>query len=518
MVDTPHAHTGADPLSNNPAPVAADGPQSPASAAALGGQVRRAVFWRTGTQILSQVISWGATLIVIRLLAPADYGLFAMAQVMMTFLDFLNGYGFASALIQSKEVSKHAIRQALGLAMLMNGSIALLQYSLADHVAAYYGKPEVADILHVLAFIYCATPFIIVPEVMLSRSLEFRKQAIVNLSSAMIAASVSLGCALMGYGVWTLVYAPMALFACRAIGLTIAARLFILPSFDFRGAGSILKFGAAMMGSHLFWVMQSQSDIFIAGRQVSAHQLGLYAEALFLTQLVMSKFVPPLNQVAFPAYSRMQDDRAAVRRYFVNTMQIIMLATAPIFIGIAASARPLVLVLFGEKWLDMAPLMHVLGLAMPLMTAQILFAPVNNALGRPDISMKTSACGAIIFTAAFLFGARAGVTGLTFGWLCSAPVLLGVTIYMGRSLNGVGYRDVLGAIAPAIGCALAMGALVWGLDRLIAGSLSAPLHLGLLIGTGGAFYAALVWMFQRQTLLGLIALIRNKQLPEQSPG
>ena len=63
-----------------------------------------------------------------------------------------------------------------------------------------------------------------------------------------------------------------------------------------------------------------------------------------------------------------------------------------------------------------------------------------------------------------------------------------------------------------------MGALVWGLDRLIAGSLSAPLHLGLLIGTGGAFYAALVWMFQRQTLLGLIALIRNKQLPEQSPG
>ena len=76
---------------------------------ALGGQVRQAVFWRTGTQIVSQTISWTATLIVIRLLEPADYGLFAMAQVMMTFLDFLNGYGFASALIQSKQLARQAI-------------------------------------------------------------------------------------------------------------------------------------------------------------------------------------------------------------------------------------------------------------------------------------------------------------------------------------------------------------------------------------------------------------------------
>ena len=69
------------------------------SKAGLSGQVRRAIFWRTGTQILSQIISWTVTLIVIRILNPADYGLYAMAQVMMTFLDFLNGYGFASALI-----------------------------------------------------------------------------------------------------------------------------------------------------------------------------------------------------------------------------------------------------------------------------------------------------------------------------------------------------------------------------------------------------------------------------------
>lgn len=488
---------------------------APESVAALGGKVRRAVFWRTGTQIFSQLISWSATLIVIRLLNPADYGLFAMAQVMMTFLDFLNGYGFASALIQSKEVSKQAIRQALGLAMLLNGGIAALQFAIAPHVAAYYGKPEVAQLLHVLAAVYLFTPFIIVPEVILSRSLEFRKQAIVNISAAMVGAVASLGFALAGCGVWTLVYAPLCLIATRAIGLTIAAGVYVWPSFNFRGAGTIIKFGLAMMGSHLFWVMQSQSDIFIAGRRFEAHDVGLYAEALFLTQLVMAKFVPSLNQVAFPAYARMQDDRAAVRWSFLAAIQLIMLVTAPIYIGIAASSGPLIEVLFGSKWLGMAPLVQILGLAMPMMTVQILFAPVSNALGRPDLSMKTSACGAILFTLAFFIGSRFGIHGMTIAWLVAAPLLLLATTLVAGPVSGTSVSDIIAATLPGFASALVMGLAVTGVDQLLAAqglaaSWPAALRLALLVTTGAATYAALSWWTQRPALLRAINLLRKR--------
>lgn len=472
--------------------------------------MRKAVFWRTGSQLVAQTISWSATLIVIRLLNPADYGLFAMAQVMMTFLDFLNGYGFASALIQSKEVSRHAIRQALGIMMLLNGSIAALQYLLAPTVAAYYGKPEVEQLLHTLAFIYLATPFIIVPEVMLSRSLHFHKQAIVNLTAAMVGAITSLSCAYAGYGVWTLVYAPLALFATRAIGLTFAARLFVLPTFDFRGAGHIIRFGGALMLSHLFWVIQSQSDIFIAGRKFSAHDVGLYSEAVFLTQLVMAKFVPALNQVAFPAYSRLQDDPAAIRWSFLSSIQLVILATAPIFIGIAASAEPIVEVLFGEKWLAMAPLMQMLGLAMPLMTLQIMFAPVSNALGRPDRAVRTSLCGALLFAASFWLGAQSGNLGLATAWLIGAPLLLLITIYIHGRVSGVSITDVAGAALPGLGCALVMGAIVRMVDWLGADHLHGAVHLALLVAIGGAAYAALSWQFQRATVRRFIGVIRRK--------
>ncbi len=488
-------------------------PGAPGTIADLGGQVRRAVFWRTGTQILSQTISWGATLIVIRLLAPADYGLFAMAQVMMTFLDFLNGYGFASSLIQAREVSRQAIRQALGLMIVMNTGIAVLQFAAAPLVAAYYGKPEVESLLHHLAFIYLATPFIIVPEVLLSRSLDFRRQAVVNLTAAVVGATVSLTCALGGLGVWTLVYAPVALFFTRAIGLTIAARLFVLPSFDFRGAGTILKFGGALMATHLFWVIQSQSDIFIAGRLFSAHQVGLYSEALFLTQLVMSKFIPPLNQVAFPAYARLQDDPAQLKRSFLGAVQLIMLVAAPIFLGIAASAAPLVEFLFGAKWLDMVPFIRTIALAMPLMTLQILFAPVSNALGRPDISMRISACGALLFGTAYLVGSRFGTPGLAAAWLVAAPLLLWFTIRTAGRLSGVSMADVAAHALPGIGSALLMGALVRACDHLVPPSLPAPLHLLLLVLCGIVIYAGLALWWQRPAVERLRTTLRRRAAP-----
>ena len=477
---------------------------------ALGGQVRQAVIWRTGTQILGQVISWTATLIVIRLLEPADYGLYAMAAVMMTFLDFLNGYGFASALIQSKNLAKQAIRQALGITILLNCGIAALQVAIAPIVAAYYGRPEIADLLRVLALIYVVTPFIIIPEVILSRGLDFRKQAIVNLTAAMVGAGVSLTLALSDYGIWTLIYAPIAVSFTRGVGLTIAARLFVLPSFDFRGAGGIAKFGGAMMLSHLFWVVQSQSDIFIAGRMYTPTEIGLYAQALFLTQLVMAKFVPALNQVAFPAYARLQDDLPSLRWGFLGSVRLIMLATAPIYIGIAASAAPLVEVLFGAKWLAMAPMMQLLGFAMPLMTLQILFAPMHNALGRPDLSVKSAASGALLFACAFLIGAQYGVIGLAIAWLVSSPLLLWVTVQLGRSLTGITLSEITAAAMPAIASAVMMGAIVWGFDHAFAPHLAPIPHLLLLVSIGGATYAALSWWLQRETLLRLAGLLRRR--------
>ena len=484
------------------------------SDAAFGSRVRSAVIWRSGSQILAQIITWASTLLVIRLLDPADYGLFAMTQVVLSFLAFLNGWGFASALVQSDSVDPFRIRQAFGLLLLLNALLAAIQYFGAPVAAAYYGQPMVADLLRVQALMFLATPFIALPEVMMSRALDFRRQAIVNLLAALAGAGTALGCALAGYGVWTLVYAPIAMFWTRAIGLTLVARLLVWPSFDFRGCGQIVGFGSAVLFSQLFWLVQSQSDIFIAGARFDAHALGLYAEALFLAQIFMAKFVPPLNEVAFPAYARIKTDAAAVRWSFLKTVRILMLVAAPFYCGLAVVAGPMIDTLFGAKWLGMVPYIQLISLALILMTVQILFAPVTNALGKPSISMFTAMSGAILFPVAFLIGARWGLIGMAWAWLGAAPLLLVATARLSAPLIGVTLWDIARSMLPGLVPALVMTIGVGFAGQILAPlGLAAPLRLTLLVGLGVVLYGLLLWLLERDALAEVFRLVLRRRAP-----
>ena len=151
-----------------------------ANDAGFGARIRSAILWRSGSQILSQMMSWIVTLAVIRLLDPADYGLFAMTQVILNFATFLNGYGLVSALVQSDSVTPHRLRQAFGIMLLLNGGLALLQLLIAPLAADYYDQPMVADLLRVQALLYLSTPFLSVPEAIMGRALVCARAALIT--------------------------------------------------------------------------------------------------------------------------------------------------------------------------------------------------------------------------------------------------------------------------------------------------------------------------------------------------
>src|SRR3546814_7726926 len=88
---------------------------------------------------------------------------------------------------------------------------------------------------------------------------------------------------------------------------------------------------------------------------LSPHELGLYSEALFLTQIFVSRFIPPLNDVAFPAYARMQADKSMLNQSFCKAVRLILLVACPLYLGMAVVAEPFIQILFGSKWLGMAP-------------------------------------------------------------------------------------------------------------------------------------------------------------------
>lgn len=475
----------------------------------LREQVRSAVIWRSGAQIAGQVIAWLSTFLVIRILSPSDYGLFAMTQVILVLLNMLNGYGLASALIQRAEAGERAQRQLFGMLILLNVGLGGLQFAMAPLAGLYFRHPEVIPLLRVQALLYLTTPFIAFPYALLARQMDFKKQASVNLLSAVAGAVTALGGAMGGLGVWTLVAAPLALFTTRAVGMMAAARAWVWPSFDFRGARDMARYGGLMAAGQAFWFIHSQADVFIAGRMLDAHWLGIYTTSLFLTQILVSKFVPPLNDVAFSAYARIHNDSESVAGPFLTAVRTIMLVALPCYFGLAVTAEPLVHVVLGPKWIEAGPIVAILALAMPFVTLMALFAPASDARGRPEVSLRTGLFGAIILPVGFVAGVQWGVAGLATSWLIAYPLYTLAGALVTLPAIGVRMRDLLAELQVPLLASLAMALVLLILDRTLP-PLADGLHLAILVAAGGAAYVGWLLLFARGTVRDTIALVRNR--------
>lgn len=480
---------------------------SEASAASRGlrAQVRSAVIWRSGTQVFSQLVAWLSTFLVIRILTPSDYGLFAMTSVVLVLLTLFNGQGFANAAIQQRKGGARQLRQLFGLLLLFNCALAAIQVAIAPLAAQFYHQPKVAELLRVQALIYLTNPFFALGYTVLARAMDFRRQAQVNIVSALVGAATALGGALAGWGVWTLVLAPLASFATRGFGMAWAARAFVWPSFDFRGVGALAGYGGVMMAGQLFWFAQTQADILIAGRSFSPTELGFYTTALFLSQIFVTKVVPPLNEVAFSAYARIQDDAAAVAANFLRSVRVVMTLAMPFCLGLAAVAEPAVHVLLGDKWLPTAPIVRLLALAMPFMTLHVMFGPATNACGRPGIATRTAILGAVLMTACYLIGVSFGAQGIAAAWLVAWPVLTAVSAAWSLSALGVRAEQLREALLPPVLAGTAMGLIVTVLDRALP-PLPEAARLAVLVTVGGAVFGGWLLAFARDRLDEILRL------------
>ena len=497
----------------NPAPIHGESDVRAGTASVLRTQIRNAVLWRSGTQIAGQLVTWGATFLVIRILNPADYGLVAMTGAIMLFLSLVNGYAFANAVIQRERVSRDDLAQLFGILIATNAVLAILQLLAAPLAAAYYREPMVAQLLVVQALLYPTTPFVVLAYAILSREMDFKAQARVNFLSALVIAAFSLGGALSGWGVWTIVIAPLAGAWVRAIGLTIAAKSWMRPRFSFRQSLWIWRFGGAVLAGQVFWFVQSQADIFIVGRYYDAAELGIYSTALFLTQLFVTKVVPPLNEVAFSAYARINALRTAIGPAFLRGCQLVMLAGLPVFAGFALTAEPLVLTVLGAKWAGTIPFVVLLAIAMPLKTFLTLIGPACNAIDRTDIPLKNSLAGAIVMPVAYIVALQWGLIGIAWAWIAGYSVLAAIAAHQTFGALGITWRGFARMLAPALFATLAMAGMVWTVD-LWAAALPQPLRLAALVATGAITYGAWLVLFARDTVRAVIHLALDRQVPE----
>lgn len=383
----------------------------------LKHQVLKSLAWLAIFKYAGQIITWAITIYVIRILNPADYGLMAQAYVFVGFLAMLSEFGIGVALVQAKEIDLQLLKEFFGFVVSLNCLLAGLLFIGAPLLSAYFKEPLLIEIFRVLSSVFILLGLYSIPQSIILRNMEFRLKAKVDFLAAIGAALVTLALALSGYGVWALVIGTLSTHVILVLGYNCVGQSVLVPSFSFKKLRSLISFGGYLTGSRLLWYFYTKADIVISGRFLSNETLGVYSVAMNLSSLPLEKFFPIVNQVAFPAYSKIQSDITAVQKNLLKSIRLISIFLFPVFFGLFAIAPDLIILLLGTEWAEVILPFQILCLIMPLRGLRSLFAPMLNGIGRPDIEFYNVILTAIIMPICFVIGIYWGLIGLSLAWL-----------------------------------------------------------------------------------------------------
>ena len=201
----------------------------------LRSQVLSGFRWTATVRLLSQMITWAITLVVIRLLTPTDYGLLAMATVFIAFLSMFSEFGLGPAVVQKRDVDDELLRRVFGLVLVIHVSLTGMLVLGAPLIASFYAEPRVVPVVQVLALQFIIAAFSVVPDAQLQRRMEFRNRSLLDLSGAMVGSATTLTMAFMGAGVWALVTGSLLGALWRTIGINWLSPFVRWPDFWLKG-------------------------------------------------------------------------------------------------------------------------------------------------------------------------------------------------------------------------------------------------------------------------------------------
>jgi O-antigen/teichoic acid export membrane protein len=476
----------------------------------IRGKVMSALRWSAAARFLGQAVSWAITILVIRLLSPGDYGLMAMAMVLVSFLVLLNTLGLDAVLVQDKALDEQMRRKIFGIVIVANVLFFLLLFLGAGVVADFYGEPVLAPIVRVLSLQFLLLIFETLPQAKLERDIDFARRSVVDFATLVLGSLTTLALALAGQGVWALIWGTLATNATRMLGLNLIARNLVWPSFDWRGMRKHLVFGGFVTGDRGLWFLFSESDKLIGGKLLGHQLLGYYAVASQVASLPIHKITGLLNSVAFPAFSHAHahTSQETVQGYLLKATRIIGIAAFPVFFGISCTAEPIIACLLGEKWLPAAPLLQLLGVVMPFRLLSNIFPPLLWGVGHPGASAFNLLIAAILMPAAFLFGTRWGVIGLAYAWLCMYPLVFFVTALRTCRVVGARMMDYFRQMLRPVAAGMIMYASVKFMQPHVYGGSGDWVYLLQLVLVGVIAYGTAMLLIDRAGLRETVELIR----------
>jgi O-antigen/teichoic acid export membrane protein len=443
----------------------------------------RGIPWTLLTYAATRVVTLVATLALARLLAPADFGLFAMATVGMELLSVFSGLWLGAALVVRRDMNARA--QGTVLTMLLAGGalLALVLIAVAPALAAFFGEPRLTGIAALLAAVLLVSGINWFYETVLQRELAFRRRFACQLVRTLTFAAVALGLAILGAGVWSLIGAYLAGYLANGAALLALTPYRVRPAFDRGEARRILRDGRGFLGQDLAGFLSENADYFAVGRLLGPTQLGFYAMAFRQSSLPHYAIAEPVAKVTFPAFAQMRHRGEDVRPAFVNVLRMVALATCPAGVVLSAAAVPFTVALLGTDWRPTAAPLAILGVWAVVRPLQLTMGSLLNSLGRAEVYGRVALVSLVpLVLATFAAAGVGGITSVAWVLLAHMTVTFGVLAVVACRAAHVEARSLARALWPLA----AASAVAWVVTRT-AGTLFMSLGAGVaLVAATGA--------------------------------
>jgi O-antigen/teichoic acid export membrane protein len=465
--------------------------------------VRHAAVWAMGGQYLSFGIQFITSVIISRFfLTPSEVGLFSIALSAALVVSVLQDFGLTRYISGLPRIDAEDLSRCSSVALTFSFVVAGLIAAAAYPMAHSYHQPALAPLLLIIAASYLFVPLAVVPLALMGRAMSFRAHFTVNVGGALAQGLVALTLAALGYSAFALAWATLANGFARGIIAQVLRPALPWP-LRMDGTGAILSMGSRLTSLYATYGISQRSPDMIVGKLLGLLAVGHYSRATSLSDQFRTLISGAIGSVFYPAFARIRDRGEPLGPAYLRVVAGYTAIIWPGMAGLALSAKPIVHLLYGDKWMAVAPLLSIVSLTEIFLVMLPLHTDLPILLGRVNKVLAYGVIDTILSLGLLGLGCLWGVEGaaasrLVYGlaWLLLyARFVQGLVQFNIGAIIDIYIKSALAAAAAL--APLALVYLLWvGPDDIGLPTLFATVGLG-----------ALTW-------LGAMVLLRHPALDD----
>lgn len=466
------------------------------------------VAWASMSRLAIQVLQFGSTIALARLLTPDDFGLVAIVTTLTGFAFLFADLGLGAAIIHSQEATEDELSSAFWINVLAGFGLTGLFVALAEPIARLYGHPDLR-LLIILGSLSFSLSMGVVHSALLQKQMRFRLLGSIELVAVLVYSCAAIGLAAAGAGALSLVLGSIVQTTFFTVALWTAVRWRPRQFLTRRGARALWAYSGHLFGFNVLNYWSRNVDNLLIGKLSTPRELAFYARAYNLMLLPIQQVTVVVGRVLFPALTRLRTDLPRLRTAYLRALRLMVAVSAPLALGLAACAKPFVAVVYGSRWADVAPLLAVLALSAPAQIVAGTTGALYQALGRTRQLLIRGIVGFIITVVAAGVGVHWGAMGVAIAVTIKFYVNVPYVLAGCWSTIGLRLRDGFGVVGRAIACAGLMAATMWGVGAALR--TAAPVvTLAAEVAVGLAVYGAALAMVDRGTVRELRGMLPGR--------